>query len=61
MSDPKVDKAVRRVVGIAVLRRLRAMVAAEKAQDETEARWATRLSWIFAFAAALAVAWLWFR
>ncbi|MDK9724200.1 MAG: hypothetical protein OEL88_04870 [Sterolibacteriaceae bacterium MAG5] len=61
MSDPRIDEAVRRTVGIAALRRLRRMVDAEAAADAASARWARRLSWILAVAAVLAVAWIGFR
>lgn len=61
MSDPRIDEAVRRTVGIAALRRLRRLVDAEMAADAAAARWARRLSWILAVAAVLAVAWIGFR
>jgi hypothetical protein len=57
-NDPEIDNAVRRSVGIAALRRLRRMVDAENAQDALQARWAKRLSWAFAVAAVLTLAWL---
>lgn len=61
MSDPRIEEAVRRTVGIAALRRLRRMVDAEAAADAASARWARRLGWAFALAAVLAVAWIGFR
>ena len=61
MSDEDVDKAVRRTVGVAALRRLRAMVDADQAQQSAEARWARRLGIAFLAAAVLWVAWLAFR
>ncbi len=61
MNEPDIEKAVRRTVGIAALRKLRDMADAEKQNDETQARWAFRLSWLFAIAALLTVAWLAFR
>lgn len=61
MNDSSVDKAVRRVVGLAALRRLRGLVDADAAQQQADARWAVRLSWAFAVAAVLAVGWLSFR
>jgi hypothetical protein len=61
MTNPEIDKAVRRTVGIAALRRLRVLVDAENAQDTIQARWAVRLSWAFALAAAMTLAWLAFR
>lgn len=61
MSNPDIDSAVRRTVGIAALRRLRAMVDADRAQQETDARWAARVAWVLVLAAALGAAWLAFR
>ncbi|MGE5466943.1 MAG: hypothetical protein ACM3Y9_05905 [Ignavibacteria bacterium] len=61
MSDPRIEEAVRRSVALAALRRLGRMANAERAQDAEQARWATRLSWTFAAAALLALAWLAFR
>ncbi len=61
MSDEEVNGAVRRVVGFAALRRLRGMVDAANANDKEDARWAQRLSWALALAAAAALAWLAFR
>jgi hypothetical protein len=61
MSDPEVERGVRRVVGIAVLRRLRRMVDADAAAETSKATWARRLAWAFALAAALAVVWIAFR
>lgn len=61
MTDPEIDNAVRRTVGIMALHRLRGLVDAENAQDATQARWAVRLSWAFALVAALTLAWLAFR
>jgi hypothetical protein len=64
MTDPDVggvERGVRRVVGIAVLRRLRRMVDAEAVAEAHKAIWAKRLAWAFALAAVLAVAWIAFR
>ena len=58
MSDPELDAAVRRTVGIAALRRLRGMVDAERAEEAMRARWARRLGVGLALAFILAVAWL---
>ena len=61
MSDPEIEHGVRRVVGIAVLRRLRRMVDAEFAHETQKSALATRLAWAFALAAAAAVLWIAFR
>jgi hypothetical protein len=61
MSESEIDSAVRRTVGVAALRRLRAMVDAERAQNETDTRWAGRIGWVLVLAAALGTAWLAFR
>jgi len=61
MSDPEIERNVRRSVGIAVLRRLRRMVDAETGWEAKKSVLATRLAWAFALAAAAAVAWIAFR
>jgi len=69
VSQPQLDEDmredmrenVRRTVGLAALRRLQRMVAAERAHQATRARWARRLSWALLAAAVAAVAWLAFR
>ena len=61
MSEDPVGKAVQRSVGIATLRRLHRMIAAEHVQRAVEQRWARRLAWAFLAAALLAVAGLAFR
>jgi hypothetical protein len=61
MSDPEIERGVRRVVGIAALRRLRRMVDADAAEETKKSALATRLAWALALAAALAVAWIAFR
>ena len=61
MTDPDIERAVRRAVGIATLRRLRKLVDAEAAQEASAARWARRLARGFVLAALLAVVWLAFR
>jgi hypothetical protein len=60
-EDPEIQRAVRRTVGIAALRRLRRMVDAEQALDEGNALWARRLSIFLGIVALLAVAWIAFR
>ncbi|RLJ68124.1 hypothetical protein [Sulfurisoma sediminicola] len=61
MSDPETERGVRRVVGIAVLRRLRRMVDGDAAAEAEKSVLARRLAWAFALAALLAVAWIAFR
>ena len=61
MNEPQLDRHVQRVVGLAALRRLHRMVAAENAHEAARARWSRRLAWTFLAAAAAAVAWLAFR
>ena len=43
MSDSEIDRHVRRIVGIATLRRLRRMVDSENANDARQAMLAKRL------------------
>ena len=57
-DDPQIQRAVRRTVGIAALRRLRRLVDAEQALETSNARWARRLSVFFILAAVLALAWI---
>ena len=56
-NDPEIQRAVRRTVGIAALRRLRRLVDADSALEAEKALWARRLSILFLLAAALALAW----
>lgn len=60
-DDPRIQRAVRRSVGIATLRRLRRMVDAEQALEADKQRWARRLSIMFLLVAALALAWIMIR
>jgi hypothetical protein len=57
-DDPEIRRAVRRVVGIAALRRIRRIVDADDALEEGKRRWARRLSIFFVFAAVLVLAWI---
>lgn len=57
-DDPKIQRAVRRTVGIAALRRIRRVVDAEQAREAASARWARRLSIGFILAAVLVLAWM---
>ncbi len=60
-DDPEIQRAVRRTVGIAALRRLRRIVDAENALEAEKARWGRRLTIFFVALAAcvlLAIAWI---
>jgi hypothetical protein len=57
-DDPAIQRAVRRTVGIAAMRRLRRIVDADNAQEASNARWVRRLSIFFILAAILALAWI---
>jgi len=65
MLDPRdqaeIDRAVKRTVGLSVLGRLKRMADADSALERSKARWAVRLSILFAAAALLTVAWMVFR
>ncbi len=56
-EDPEIQRAVRRTVGIAALRRLRRIVDADNALEAEKALWARRLSILCLLAAVLALAW----
>jgi flagellar biogenesis protein FliO len=60
-DDAEIQRAVRRTVGIAALRRLRRIVDAEQAREASSERWARRLSLFFILAAILALAWIMIR
>jgi hypothetical protein len=57
-DDVEIQRAVRRTVGIAALRRLRRLVDAEQVLESDNRRWARRLSITLIVAAVLALAWL---
>lgn len=57
-EDEKIQRAVRRTVGIAALKRIRRIVDAENALETEKSRWALRLSIFFMLAAVLALAWI---
>lgn len=57
-DDPEIQRAVRRTVGIAALRRIRRIVDADNALEESKRRWARRLSIFLILAAVLALAWI---
>ena len=56
--DPEIQRAVRRTVGIAALRRIRRIVDADNALESAKQRWARRLSIVLILAAVLALAWI---
>ena len=57
-TDPVVEAATRRVVGIAALRQLRKQVDQELALESGKARWATRVGVNLCVATICAVSWL---
>jgi len=57
-QDPEIQRAVRRVVGIAALRRIRRIVDADNELEAGKQRWARRLSIFLIIAAILALAWI---
>ena len=57
-DDPKIERNVRRTVGIAALRRIRRIVDADNELEADKQRWARRLSIFFLLAALLALAWI---
>lgn len=60
-DDPEIQRAVRRTVGIAALKRIRRIVDADNALEADKRRWARRLAMLFALAAVLALAWMLIR
>ncbi|MCX7157231.1 MAG: hypothetical protein NTW45_12410 [Rhodocyclales bacterium] len=57
-DDPEIQRAVRRTVGIAALRRIRRIVDVDNELEAGKQRWARRLSILLILAAALALAWI---
>jgi len=57
-DDPEIQRAVRRTVGIAALRRLRRIVDADNALEADKNRWARRLSIFFVLVAVVVLAWI---
>jgi hypothetical protein len=57
-EDEKIQRAVRRTVGIAALKRIRRIVDAENALETEKSRRALRLSIFFMLVAVLALAWI---
>lgn len=60
-QDEKIQRAVRRTVGIAALRRIRRLVDADNALEAAKQRRARRLALLFVAAAAMVVAWMLIR
>jgi len=57
-DDPEIQRAVRRIAGIAALRRIRRIVDADNELEAGQRRWARRLSIFLVIAAILALAWI---
>jgi len=57
-DDPEIQRAVRRTVGIAALRRLRRIVDADNALEADKNWWARRLSIFFVLVAVVVLAWI---
>ncbi len=57
-EDEKIQRAVRRTVGIAALHRIRRIVDADNALEDSKRRWARRLSIFLILATVLALAWI---
>ena len=57
-ADPEIQRAVRRTVGIAALRRIRRIVDADNELETSKQRWARWLSISFILAAVLVLAWI---
>ena len=60
-QDPEIQRAVRRTVGIAALKRIRRIVDADNDLEAGKQRWARRLGIAFALAAVLVLAWMLIR
>lgn len=57
-EDPEIQRAVRRTVGIAALRRIRRIVDADNALEAEKTRWARRLAIALVLAALLVLGWM---
>lgn len=57
-EDKEIQRAVRRTVGIAALKRICRIVDADNQLEAGKQRWARRLSALFILAALLALAWI---
>jgi hypothetical protein len=60
-DDPDVQRAVRRTVGIAALKQMHRLIAAEKLQEASNHRFALWFGGLCAVAAIAVVAWMAFR
>jgi hypothetical protein len=60
-DDPEIQRAVRRTVGIAALRRIRRIVDADNELEAGRQRWARRLAIAFLLAAVPVLAWMLIR
>ncbi len=60
-DDPEIQRAVRRTVGIAALRRIRRIVDADNELEAGKQRWARRLAIAFLLAAVPVLAWMLIR
>lgn len=60
-EDDKIQRAVRRTVGIAALKRIRRIVDADNELEAGKQRWARRLGVLFMLAAVLVLAWMLIR
>ena len=60
-DDPEIQRAVRRTVGIAALKRIRRIVDADNEVEAGKQRWARRLTIAFLLAAVLVMAWMLIR
>ncbi len=57
-EDEKIERAVRRTVGIAALHRIRRIVDADNALEASKQKWARRLSVFLITIAVLTLAWI---
>jgi hypothetical protein len=57
-DDAEIQRAVRRTVGIAALRRIRRIVDADNALEAEKSRWVRRLAQLLVVAVALVLAWI---
>jgi len=60
-DDPEIQRAVRRTVGIAALKRIRRIVDADNALEADKRRWARWTAILFMLAALLVLAWMLIR
>lgn len=57
-DDAEIQRAVRRTVGIAALRRIRRIVDADNALEAEKSYWVRRLAQLLIVAATLVLAWI---